>query len=128
VRARGLLPRGRRRAARHGARAAARAAAARAALVAFRPRLSRAMQTQLAHARLAVANLERRLRSAGPEETLHRGYAIVTGADGALVRSVANAPAGAKLEVQLADGSIPVRVEPSATSANTPTHAPRPAN
>ena len=107
---------------------AARAAAARAALVAFRPRLSRAMQTQLAHARLAVANLERRLRSAGPEETLNRGYAIVTGADGALVRSVANAPAGAKLEVQLADGSIPVRVEPSAASANTPTNPPRPAN
>jgi exodeoxyribonuclease VII large subunit len=67
----------------------------------------------------ALVSLERRLRSAGPEETLQRGYAIVTGRDGTLVRSVAQAPAGTALDVQLADGTVPVRVDPSAIHART---------
>ena len=97
----------------------ARAAAARAHLSALGPRLARAVTTALiAHGR-ALVSLERRLRSAGPEETLQRGYAIVTGRDGTLVRSVAQAPAGAALDVQLADGTVPVRVDPSAIHART---------
>ena len=78
-----------------------------------RPRLSRAMAQRLSAARTETVNLERRLRSAGPEETLARGYAIVTDESGALVRSVSatGARAGAPLSVQVADGAIPVRVE-----------------
>ena len=90
---------------------AARAAAARAELAALRPRLARALSARLTGDRRELVNLERRLRSAGPEETLSRGYAIVTDPAGALVRSVAAAPAGAQLSVQLSDGTIPVRVE-----------------
>ena len=91
----------------------ARVAAAVARLEAMRPRLSRAMAQRLSAARTETVNLERRLRSAGPEETLARGYAIVTDESGALVRSVSatGARAGAPLSVQVADGAIPVRVE-----------------
>jgi len=101
---------------------ASRAAAARAALDALRPRLARAVTTTLVQARRDLVNLERRLRSAGPEETLGRGYAIVTAADGSLVRSVVAAPPGAALQVQLADGTVPVRVaaEPTNISGATP--------
>jgi exodeoxyribonuclease VII large subunit len=95
----------------------ARAAAARAHLSALGPRLGRAINTALIANRRALVNLERRLRSAGPEETLQRGYAIVTGRDGTLVRSVAQAPSGAALDVQLADGTVSVRVDPQAVSA-----------
>ena len=90
---------------------AARAAAARAQLSSLGPRLSRAVGQSLATSRRDLVNLERRLRSAGPEETLNRGYAIVTAADGTLVRTVSSAPAGARLSVQLSDGAVPVRVE-----------------
>jgi len=90
---------------------AARAAAARAQLSALGPRLVRAVSQSLATSRRELVNLERRLRSAGPEETLNRGYAIVTAPDGSLVRSTAAAPAGARLNVQLSDGAVPVRVE-----------------
>jgi len=94
---------------------AARVAGAVARLEALRPRMVRAVAQRLAAARTEVSHLERRLRSAGPEETLARGYAIVTDERGALVRSVStpNARAGERLSVQVADGAIPVRVEPA---------------
>lgn len=92
---------------------AARAAAARADLASLRPRLSRAVVARLAGERRELQNLERRLRSAGPEETLGRGYAIVTAADGSLVRTVASAPSGATLDIQLSDGSVSARVQPA---------------
>jgi len=91
---------------------ASRAAAARAHLATLGPRLSRAIAGNLGNAARDLRNLERRLRSAGPEETLQRGYAIATAPDGTLVRSVAAAPAGTKLNLQLSDGTVPVRVEP----------------
>ena len=90
---------------------AARAAAARAALAALRPRLARAIANALGQSRRDTINLERRLRSAGPAETLSRGYAIVTTADGSLLRSIAVAPVGTLLNLQLSDGNLPVRVE-----------------
>jgi hypothetical protein len=101
---------------------AARVAGALARVDALRPRLARAVAQRLASSRTEISYLERRLRSAGPEETLARGYAIVTAADGSLVRSVAAAPPGAALQVQLADGTVPVRVaaEPTNISGATP--------
>ncbi|MFN9077588.1 MAG: exodeoxyribonuclease VII large subunit [bacterium] len=92
---------------------AARVAGALARVDALRPRLARAVAQRLASSRTEVSYLERRLRSAGPEETLARGYAILTDEKGALVRSVsaAGARAGARMTVQVADGAIPVRVE-----------------
>ncbi len=91
---------------------AARAAAARASLASLRPRLDRAVRGLFVDRSRELANLERRLRSAGPEETLRRGYAIATAPDGSIVRSVAAAAEGTRLDLQFADGSVPVRVEP----------------
>ncbi len=99
---------------------AARAAAARASLAALRPRLLRASAQRIVRERGAIANLERRLRSAGPEETLQRGYAIVTSADGTLVRSMAAARDGERLDLQVVDGMVPVRVELGIRRADAP--------
>lgn len=91
----------------------ARAAAARTAIDALGPRLERAMRARLGVERSELLNLERRLRSAGPEETLARGYSIVTTASGGLVRSTGDAQEGDRLSILVADGTLGVRVEPS---------------
>ncbi len=90
----------------------ARAAAARAAIDALGPRLERAMRARLGVERSELLNLERRLRSAGPEETLARGYSIVTTASGGLVRSISDAQVGDRLSILVADGTLGVQVEP----------------
>jgi exodeoxyribonuclease VII large subunit len=80
----------------------------------------RASAQRIVRERGAIANLERRLRSAGPEETLQRGYAIVTSADGTLVRSMAAARDGERLDLQVVDGMVPVRVELGIRRADAP--------
>ena len=91
----------------------ARAAAARAHLLTLAPRLHRATTQRMTREHTALSNLERRLRSAGPDETLQRGYAIVTTSTGALVRGVAAANNASRLEVQFADGRVRVQVDDS---------------
>ncbi len=73
-------------------------------------RLARAAARRLGDARRTVSHLEQRLRSAGPDAALTRGYAIVTDAAGKLVRSVASAPPGAMLRVEVSDGRFAARV------------------
>jgi len=51
------------------------------------------------------------LRVLGPQSTLARGYSITRTAEGEIVRSVAQAPAGTPLRTQVADGEIHSRVE-----------------
>jgi exodeoxyribonuclease VII large subunit len=57
-----------------------------------------------------VGHLSARLATLGPAATLARGYAVVqaVGADGsaAVLRSVADAPAGSRLRVRVGDGAI----------------------
>ena len=54
-----------------------------------------------------VGHLSARLSALGPAQTLARGYAVVqVGDDGAVLRSVADAPAGARLRVRVADGAV----------------------
>ena len=70
-------------------------------------------------ARLARAGLERRrerltardsaLHAASPQSILARGYAIVTRADGALVRRAADVAPGDPLDIRLQDGVIRAR-------------------
>ena len=50
--------------------------------------------------------LEFSLAAANPLAPLSRGYALVRGADGGLLRSVHAAPAGSAITVRLADGSL----------------------
>ncbi len=92
-----------------------------ASLGAAMPRMLTAQEQRLetAHQRLQVAGqdmlarygreLERcefALAAANPLAPLKRGYALVRGADGGLLRSVAAAPAGSGITVRLADGSL----------------------
>jgi exodeoxyribonuclease VII large subunit len=89
----------------------ARAAAARAAIAVLGPRMERAVRTRLNAERISLLNLEKRLRSAGPEETLARGYSIVTTSAGALVRSTHDVRVGDRLSIVVADGTVGARVE-----------------
>ncbi|MER2092503.1 MAG: exodeoxyribonuclease VII large subunit, partial [Saccharopolyspora rectivirgula] len=75
----------------------------------LRDRARRAMTTALTAEQHALTATRSRLTALGPAATLARGYAIVQrvddGADGVL-RSVADAPAGARLRVRVADGAF----------------------
>ncbi|MEI6349959.1 MAG: exodeoxyribonuclease VII large subunit [Verrucomicrobiota bacterium] len=51
------------------------------------------------------------LRILGPQATLGRGYSITRTADGEIVRSVEQAPAGIDLVTQLADGQVRSKVQ-----------------
>ncbi len=53
-----------------------------------------------------VGHLAARLATLGPAATLARGYAVVQDGSGAVLRSVADAPAGAALRIRLADGAV----------------------
>ncbi|UOE45688.1 exodeoxyribonuclease VII large subunit [Agromyces larvae] len=53
-----------------------------------------------------VAELRGHLRALSPQATLDRGYAIVQGPDGHVVRAAAQAPAGTALTVTLAEGAL----------------------
>ncbi|MGY4711215.1 exodeoxyribonuclease VII large subunit [Mycolicibacterium sp. CBM1] len=54
-----------------------------------------------------IGHLAARLATLGPAATLARGYAVVqTMQDGAILRSAADAPAGAALRIRVADGAV----------------------
>lgn len=53
-----------------------------------------------------VAELRGHLRALSPQATLDRGYAIVQGTDGHVVRGPGGAPEGAELTVTLAEGAL----------------------
>ena len=46
------------------------------------------------------------LRLLSPEQTIGRGYTITTAADGRVIRSTADAPAGSELNTRLRDGKV----------------------
>jgi exodeoxyribonuclease VII large subunit len=76
--------------------------------------LSRRAQVSLVHSlriRTArLAGMEQRMAALNPQAILQRGYALVTRADGRLVRSVQQAIPGEALRVRVSDGNFPVRV------------------
>jgi exodeoxyribonuclease VII large subunit len=53
-----------------------------------------------------IGHLSARLTTLGPAATLDRGYAVVQTAAGAILRSAADAPAGTRLRVRVADGAV----------------------
>jgi len=53
-----------------------------------------------------VAELERLLQTTGPVATLRRGYSVTTTVEGEILRSAADAKAGAEILTRLADGSV----------------------
>lgn len=73
-------------------------------------RLERAMANRLERARGRLRLAEVGLTAVSPLATLSRGYAIVWGADGQIVRHVAEVTAGDTLSVQVSDGRFAVEV------------------
>lgn len=77
----------------------------RAALHQAQMRLHTLMQSALAARAHQVQRAALRLKTAGPEQTLRRGYAVVMREDG-LIRSAASVSAGDRLRIRFADGSV----------------------
>ncbi len=77
--------------------------------------LSRRSAAALGHAfslrRSRLDGAARRLEALNPNAVLGRGYAIVSGAGGQVVRSVTQVQAGDGLTVQVSDGHFGARVE-----------------
>ena len=73
---------------------------------AVRQRLQSAGQEMLARTGRELEKCEFALAAANPLAPLKRGYALVRGADGGLLRTVTAAPAGSAITVRLADGSL----------------------
>jgi exodeoxyribonuclease VII large subunit len=86
-------------------------AAARHAFLVTRLRAA-ALET-LRRAGERLAPLARTLNAVSPLATLQRGYAIVVGADGRILRDAAEAAPGSILEARLAQGTLRARVEKS---------------
>jgi len=76
-----------------------------------------------ARARDAVAALDRLRETLGYEATLRRGFAIVRG-DGHVVTTTAQAAAATALELEFADGRLPLTPAPARASRKTPREPP----
>jgi exodeoxyribonuclease VII large subunit len=74
-------------------------------------RLSRAAVQFVAERRRALAGQAQLLGSLSYQSVLRRGYALVRDETGRAVRSVTQVRYGERLDVELADGRIPVRAE-----------------
>jgi exodeoxyribonuclease VII large subunit len=84
-----------------------------------------ALLHRIATARRAVDALDRLRRSLDPEAPLLRGYVLVTGADGQVVKTRAAALGEAELTLKFADGALPVtprgaRGKPAPATAQQP--------
>jgi exodeoxyribonuclease VII large subunit len=78
----------------------------RAAEQALSAAMGKEIQQHLASTRMRFGLLDARLQVLSPKATLQRGYAIVRNQDGRLVREPGDAPSGAKLRLDIAQGHI----------------------
>ena len=76
----------------------------------LRPRLRAAAGQQIESASRRLAIARSALRGLGPQNTLDRGYAIVTAADGAVLTDAAEAAEGSDIHARLARGTLLARV------------------
>jgi len=74
-------------------------------------RLRAAVVGILRRSRERLSPLERTLNAVSPLATLQRGYAIVVGADGHILRDATEAAPGSIIEARLAQGSVRAKVE-----------------
>jgi exodeoxyribonuclease VII large subunit len=84
--------------------------ATRSALSGLRHRATLSVATQFAQRRDALAALSAQLELLNPQRTLERGYAIVTDAQGAIVRAPAQLKPNSTLNLRLAEGGAQVGV------------------
>ena len=76
----------------------------------LKQQLQQRVQQRLRDIRSEVTHQEKLLASLGPEQTLNRGYAIVTGENGAVIRGATQAKAGDALRVKLGSGALATQV------------------
>jgi exodeoxyribonuclease VII large subunit len=74
-------------------------------------RLDRSLERTLRRADAQLNALDARLHSLSPLAVLERGYALVLGADGGVIRSTAQIAAGDDVTTRLSDGEFTSRVE-----------------
>ncbi len=72
--------------------------------------LQQRIQQRLRDMRSEVTHQQKLLASLGPEQTLSRGYAIVTGENGAVIRRATQAKTGDALRVKLGSGELATNV------------------
>ncbi|MGO8740555.1 exodeoxyribonuclease VII large subunit [Rhodoblastus sp.] len=89
-------------------------------------RLDAAARVFLARRREALGHVEKMLAAVGYEGVLRRGFALVRDAAGAPIRSVAQAPDGALLTLQFADGRIAATAGPPLDRAPAKKRAAKP--
>ncbi|NDB18563.1 MAG: exodeoxyribonuclease VII large subunit [Actinobacteria bacterium] len=66
----------------------------------------RLLVTRMKHADEQLGQTLARLRGLSPAQTLARGYAIITGEDGRIVRTKSDVHTGSALQIRVSDGSI----------------------
>jgi exodeoxyribonuclease VII large subunit len=79
----------------------------------LRRRLVAAWERDLERRRQRLAELARALNAVSPLDVLKRGYAILFDDAGNVLRSADAIQPGARLRARLADGELPLRVEPA---------------
>ena len=72
----------------------------------LKQQLQQRIQQRLRDMRSEVTHQQKLLASLGPEQTLGRGYAIVTGENGAVIRQATQAKTGDALRVKLGSGAL----------------------
>jgi len=70
-------------------------------------------------AEVRVSELTSHLRNLSPQRTLDRGYAIAQLPDGSALRAAADAPAGTRLTLTLADGRVHSTVDATSPSSDS---------
>jgi exodeoxyribonuclease VII large subunit len=88
-----------------------RIALARHNFAAGQARLERVLERAIDARRARLDGLAARLRSLSPLAVLERGYALVTDAEGKLIRSTAQVKTGETMKTRLGDGHFTSRVE-----------------
>jgi exodeoxyribonuclease VII large subunit len=75
----------------------------------FRARMHQAIEARASD----ITHLHARVRALSPAATLDRGYAIVLGGDGQVVRRASEVPDGTLVEVRVSEGAFKARREDS---------------
>jgi exodeoxyribonuclease VII large subunit len=89
----------------------ARLDSARQRLDGLLARAGQAAQTGIDLRRERIAGMGKALAAMNPGATLARGYAIVRGEDGRVIRRAVDAPAGTRLNVRLSEGAVRATVD-----------------
>ena len=93
---------------------------------------ARAIHTDLDRARRRLDTQSKLLATLGYHNVLARGFALVRGQDGAMLRRAAEVKSGAGLDIEFADGHVEAHADPrgalgkgAASNAETPAKATR---